>query len=70
MSDPKDGGKSLPSNLNCDDCRRVVAVAVVDPLMAPGLRWLLRGRVNRVVEDLNTRLRHTLPLLSAPDGRS
>jgi glycerol-3-phosphate O-acyltransferase len=35
----------------------LAAWAAVDSLLIPGVRWILRRRVNRVLEELNTRLR-------------
>ncbi|MFC1627946.1 glycerol-3-phosphate acyltransferase, partial [Gemmatimonadota bacterium] len=32
-------------------------LAVVDHLLFPGVRWFVRRRVNRVVDELNNRLR-------------
>src|SRR5574341_722190 len=35
----------------------LAAVALLDRLLFPGLRWVLRRRVERVIDALNTRLR-------------
>ena len=35
----------------------LAAVALLDRLLVPGLRWYLRRRVNVVIERLNARLR-------------
>jgi len=35
----------------------LAVLAIVDHLLLPGVRWFVRRRVNRVVEELNTRLR-------------
>lgn len=35
--------------------------AILDRLLVPSLRWLLRRRVNRVISDLNTRLQLQIP---------
>ena len=35
--------------------------AVLDRVLVPGLRWILRRRVNRVISDLNTRLKLQVP---------
>ena len=32
------------------------AVMVLDRILLPGMRWYLRRRVNRVIEEINTRL--------------
>jgi glycerol-3-phosphate O-acyltransferase len=34
----------------------LAAIAVLDRLLLPSVRWFFRGRVNRVVDELNTRL--------------
>ena len=34
----------------------VVAWSVLDKLLLPGVRWFMRRRVSRVVEEINTRL--------------
>lgn len=39
----------------------LAAVGVLDRLLVPGLRWLLRQRVNRVIAEVNERLRLSLP---------
>jgi glycerol-3-phosphate O-acyltransferase len=31
-------------------------LAVLDRILLPGFRWYLRRRVNRVIEEVNTRL--------------
>lgn len=36
-------------------------VAALDRLLVPGLRWMLRRRLNRVIDDLNARLQLKLP---------
>ena len=35
----------------------LAAVALLDRLLVPGTRWLLRRRLNRVIDELNTRLK-------------
>ena len=35
--------------------------AVIDFLFIPGARWVVRRRVNRVIDDLNTRLQLQIP---------
>ena len=35
--------------------------AIVDRLLAPSLRWILRGRVNLAINELNTRLQLQIP---------
>ena len=32
------------------------AIMVLDRILMPGMRWYLRRRVNRVIEEINTRL--------------
>ncbi len=32
------------------------AVMVLDRILLPGMRWYLKRRVNRVIEEINTRL--------------
>jgi glycerol-3-phosphate O-acyltransferase len=39
----------------------LAAWAALDRLLIPSARWLLRRRVNRVLEELNTRLRIRIP---------
>ena len=39
----------------------LAAVALLDRLLVPGTRWLLRRRLNRVIDELNTRLKLRLP---------
>src|SRR6478609_8419932 len=40
----------------------VLAVwAALDRLLFPGVRWFLRRRVNRVLEEINTRLKIQIP---------
>ena len=39
----------------------VVLWAVLDRLLLPGARWFLRRRVNRVLEEINTRLKIRIP---------
>jgi glycerol-3-phosphate O-acyltransferase len=39
----------------------LVLWAVVDRVVIPGLRWFLRRRVNRVLEEINTRLKIRIP---------
>jgi glycerol-3-phosphate O-acyltransferase len=39
----------------------LAAVALVDRLFAPALRWWLRRRVNRAIDELNRRLKLTIP---------
>jgi glycerol-3-phosphate O-acyltransferase len=39
----------------------LAAVALVDRLFAPALRWWLRRRVNRAIDELNQRLKLTIP---------
>ena len=36
-------------------------VALLDRLLVPGLRWMLRRRLNRVIDDLNAKLQLKLP---------
>lgn len=36
-------------------------VAMLDRLLVPGLRWMLRRRLNRVIDDLNAKLQLKLP---------
>src|SRR5262245_59311650 len=38
----------------------LAAVALIDRLFSPALRWLLRRRVNRAIDDLNRRLKLTI----------
>src|SRR6478609_6367286 len=39
----------------------LAAWAALDRLLMPGARWYLRRRVNRVIDELNTRLRLKIP---------
>ena len=39
----------------------LAAIALVDRVFAPALRWWLRRRVNRAIEELNRRLKLTIP---------
>ena len=39
----------------------LAAVALIDRLFAPVLRWWLRRRVNRAIDELNRRLKLTIP---------
>ena len=39
----------------------LVLWAILDRLLVPGLRWLFRRRVNRVIDDLNTHLQLHIP---------
>ena len=39
----------------------LAAWAALDRLLLPGVRWVLRRRVNRVLEELNTRLKIRIP---------
>jgi len=39
----------------------LAAVALIDRLFAPALRWWLRRRVNRAIDELNRRLKVTIP---------
>ena len=39
----------------------LAAWAALDRLLVPGARWYLRRRVNRVIDELNTRLRLKIP---------
>lgn len=39
----------------------LAAIAVIDRLFAPALRWWLRRRVNRAIDRLNQRLKLTIP---------
>ena len=39
----------------------LAAWAALDRLLIPGVRWFLRRRVNRVLDELNTRLRIQIP---------
>ena len=39
----------------------LAAVALIDRLFAPALRWWLRRRVNRAIDELNRRLKLTIP---------
>ena len=39
----------------------VVLWAVLDRLLVPGVRWFFRRRVNRVIDELNTRLKLQIP---------
>src|SRR3954447_19530424 len=39
----------------------LAAWAALDRLLVPGVRWYLRRRVNRVIDELNTRLRLKIP---------
>jgi glycerol-3-phosphate O-acyltransferase len=41
----------------------LAAVALIDRLFAPALRWWLRRRVNRAIDELNRRLKLTIPPL-------
>ena len=40
--------------------------AILDRLLFPSLRWLFRRRVNRVIDELNTRLRPQIPPFQQP----
>jgi glycerol-3-phosphate O-acyltransferase len=40
----------------------LAAWAALDRLLMPGVRWYLRRRVNRVIDELNTRLRLEIPV--------
>src|SRR5579871_3313206 len=35
----------------------LATIAVLDRILIPSVRWALRRRANRVIEDLNTKLR-------------
>jgi glycerol-3-phosphate O-acyltransferase len=39
----------------------LAAWAVLERLLLPGVRWVLRRRVNRILEELNTRLKIRIP---------
>jgi glycerol-3-phosphate O-acyltransferase len=39
----------------------LAAVATIDRLLAPAVRWWLRRRVNRAIDEINQRLRLTIP---------
>ena len=39
----------------------LAAWAALDRLLVPGVRWYLRRRVNRAIDELNTRLRLKIP---------
>ena len=39
----------------------LAAVALIDRLFAPAFRWWLRRRVNRAIDELNQRLKLTIP---------
>jgi glycerol-3-phosphate O-acyltransferase len=39
----------------------LAAWAALDRLMVPGARWFLRQRTNRVIDEVNTRLRIEIP---------
>ena len=39
----------------------LAAWAALDRLLMPGVRWYLRRRVNRVIDELNTRLKLEIP---------
>ena len=39
----------------------LAAVALIDRLFAPAVRWWLRRRVNRAIDELNQRLKLTIP---------
>src|SRR5215813_9671328 len=39
----------------------LAAIALIDRLFAPALRWWLRRRVNRAIDELNRRLKLTIP---------
>src|SRR6185436_15923542 len=39
----------------------LAAWAVLDRVLVPSVRWYLRRRVNRVIDDLNTRLKLEIP---------
>ncbi len=39
----------------------LAAVALIDRLFAPAVRWWLRHRVNRAIDELNQRLKLTIP---------
>ena len=39
----------------------LAAWAALDRLLVPGVRWYLRRRVQRVIDELNTRLRLEIP---------
>ena len=47
----------------------LAAWAVLDRLLIPSVRWYLRRRVNRVIDDLNARLEVRLPALSMTKRR-
>ena len=40
----------------------LAALAVLDRLLVPSVRWYLRRRVNRVIDELNTRLKLEIPV--------
>src|SRR5215510_1182363 len=39
----------------------LAAWAALDRLLVPGVRWYFRRRVNRAIDELNTRLRLEIP---------
>src|SRR6185436_1456540 len=39
----------------------LAVVALIDHLFAPAVRWWLRRRVNRAIDELNQRLKLTIP---------
>ena len=39
----------------------LAVLALVDDFFIPGIRWFLRRRVNRVIHEVNARLRLEIP---------
>ena len=50
-----------PTRKKIKTSRRFVVWAVLDRLLIPSVRWFFRRRVNRVIEELNTRLELQIP---------
>jgi glycerol-3-phosphate O-acyltransferase len=48
----------------------LAAVALIDRLFAPAVRWWLRRRVNRAIDELNQRLKLTIPPFKLARRRS
>jgi glycerol-3-phosphate O-acyltransferase len=49
----------------------LAAIATLDRIIGPGLRWFLRRRMERAVEELNKRLERPIqPFRLMPAGRT
>jgi len=44
----------------------LAVVGLLDRLLVPTLRWFLRRRLNRAIEQLNSRLKLKIPALNSP----